>query len=263
MGKTTSSIDKELAEKLTAALTAEAESLFQIILDANLQVPLAALRNPALTEKHLLTLLKRQDLTEEIPERIFNRHKKSLSRSLLLALVKNPATSDVIFRTLVPHLYLFELVDFCYLPRIPSDRKMAAERYILKRLPTTPLGNKITLARRAPSNVVAELLKEAQPNLTEACLSSPRLKEAAIYKLLTGSRASAEIISMVARHSRWKNRPNLRLAILRNSRTPAIWYTLWLPKLSLPLLKQLATGQRLNPQQKQLVAKELKRRRGK
>lgn len=256
------SIDKELAEKLTSALTAEAEPLFQIILDADLKVPLAALRNPAITEKHLLALLKRQDLTEEIPERIFNRHKKSLSRPLLLSLVRNPATSDVIFRTLVSHLYLFELVDFCYLPRISSDRKMAAERCILQRLPTTPLGNKITLARRAPSNVVAELLKEGQPNLTEACLSSPRLKEAAIYKLLTGSRASSEIISMVARHSRWKNRPNLRLAILKNSRTPAIWYTLWLPKLTLPVLKQLAVGQRLNPRQKQLVQKELRRRGG-
>lgn len=262
MKKHPTSIDKHLAEKLTAALTAETDALFQIILDADLQIPLAALRNPAITEKHLLVLLKRHDLSEEIPERIFHRHKKSLSHALLLALVKNPATSDVIFRTLVAHLYLFELVDFCYLPRISSDRKIAAERQILQRLPTTPLGNKITLARRAPSNVVAELLKEGQPTLTEACLNSPRLKEAAIYKLLTSSRATAEIISMVARNNRWKNRPNLRLAILKNARTPAVWFTLWLPRLSLPVLKQLAVAQRLNPQQKQLLAKELKRRGG-
>ncbi len=253
-------IDKNKAEKLAAALTADSESLFQLIHDADLQVPLAALKNPAITEKHLLALLKRPDLTEEITGRIYRLQKKSVSHALLVALAKNPATSDVIFRSLVSHLYLFELVDFCYLPRLGSDRKVAAERAILQRLPTTPLGSKITLARRAPASIVAALLKEGQAPLTEACLDSPRLKEAAIYQLLTSSRASAEIISMIARHSRWKNRPNLQLAILRNSRTPNIWFTLWLPKLPLPVLKQLAAGQRLNFQQKQLVLAELKQR---
>jgi len=255
-------LNAELASKLQHALTAGQDALFQIILDPEQYIVAAALKNPALTEDHLLALLKRRDLKNEIPERIFQRHKKSLSHRLLLALVKNSATSDVIFRTLVPQLHLFELVDLCFLPGATPDRKFIAERNILQRLPTTPLGNKITLARRAPSAIVAELLKEGNSTLTEACLGSPRLKEAAIYQLLNSSRASADIISMIARHNRWQNRPNLRLAILRNSRTPAVWFTLWLPKLSLPLLKQLTSGQRLNPKQKLLVANELKRRGG-
>lgn len=130
----------------------------------------------------------------------------------------------------------------------------------MQRLPTTPLGSKITLARRATSNIVAELLKEGQPTLTEVCLSSPRLKEAAIYKFLTGPRAAAETISMIARSNRWQHRQNLRMAILRNPLTPEIWFTLWVPKLSLPLLKQMLAGQRLKPNQKLLVSNEMKRR---
>jgi len=255
-------IDPLLAEKLQQALTATEEELFQIVQESDLRVVTAALRNRSCNEDHLLALLKRRDLKEEICDRIFQRHKKALSHRLLLALVKCNACSDVTFRTLLPHLRLFELVDFCFLPGASIDRKVAAERKILQRLPTTPLGNKMTLARRASAPIVAELLKEANPSLTEACLGSPRIKEAAIFQLLNSSRASAEIISMVARHSRWKNRPNLQLAILKNSRTPAIWFTLWLPKLSLPVVKQLAAGQRLNPQQKQLVKKELKKRGG-
>jgi hypothetical protein len=157
-------------------------------------------------------------------------------------------------------LHLFELVDLCFLPGATPDQRLAAERTILQRLPTTPLGNKLTLARRATTAVVAELLKEGLPALTEVCLNSARLQEAAIFQFLNGPNASAETISLIARHSRWKQRPNLRLAILKNSRTPDIWFNLWLPKLSLPLLKQLRSGQKMNQGKKKLITAELERR---
>lgn len=251
---------QELAEKLIQALTAGNESLFQIILDPQLEVVTTALRNPHLNADHLLTLLKRRDLSEELLEKIHQRSGKKMSHSLVLALVKNPATADATVRALLPRLHLFELLDICFLPGSTTDRRINAERNILQRLPTTPLGSKITLARRAPANVVAELLKEGQPSLTEACLNSPRIKEAAIYQFLTGPRATAETISMVARHNRWQHRPNLRRAVLSNPHTPDIWFTLWLPKLSLPQLKQMRTGQRLKTGQKRLVTTELQRR---
>lgn len=262
MNKQEHPLNEDLATKLIHALTGNAESLFQSILDPDLEVISAALKNPALSEDHLLALLKRRDLSEDIPNKIYQRNKKKLSHRLMLAIVKNRATSDIIFRTLLPQLHLFELVDVCFLPGSTADRKLSAERNILQRLPTTPLGSKISLSRRASANVVTELLKEGNPLLTETCLSSPRLKEAAIYQLLTGSRATAEIISMIARHSRWNQRPNLRMAILRNNHTPEIWFTLWLPKLSLPILKQLAAGHKLTPPKKRLVTNELKRRTG-
>jgi len=253
-------IDSAQADKLLRALQASSEQLFQIILSPEPEVLLAALKNRALQEDHLVTLLKRKDLPEEIPERIFQRSRKSLSHKLLLALVKNPVTNESIFRTLLPQLHLFELLDLCCLPGATADRRLAAERNILQRLPTTPLGSKLSLARRASANIVAELLKEGQPQLTEACLGSSRLKEVAIFQFLGSSRASAETISQVARHQRWNQRPNLRLAILKNARTPAIWFQLWLPRLSLPLLKQLASAHKNNPRQTRLLTDELQRR---
>lgn len=250
----------EVAKKLIQALTAGNEALFQLILDANQDVLANILKNPHLSDDHLLALLKRQDLSTDLLERIYQRCSKSLSHRLILALVKNPATPDTLVRNLMPHLRLFELVDVCFLPGAAADKRLTAERNILQRLPTTPLGNKLTLARRAPANVVSELLKEGHPTLIEICLSSPRLKEAAIYQFLTGPTATAETISMVARHNRWQHRPNLRLAILRNPKTPDVWFTLWLPKLSLPIIKQMLSSQRLRPNQKHLVNNELKRR---
>ncbi|PLY02709.1 MAG: hypothetical protein C0623_03515, partial [Desulfuromonas sp.] len=62
--------------------------------------------------------------------------------------------------------------------------------------------------------------------------------------------------------SKWKNRPNLRLAMLKNRNTPAVWFTLFLPNLKTTDLNNLLMSKRLNPAQKKLVQGELKKRGG-
>jgi len=293
MDNSISNYDLNFVKKLQHGLTAEAEELFQLILDSDLEFLQTLLKNPQVNEDHLLALLKRRDLSEELINAIHKKHKhsishrlvlalvknpvtsgtlirnllpqlrlfeNSISHRLVLALVKNPVTSGTLIRNLLPQLRLFELVDLIYLPGATPDQKLAAERTIQQRLPTTPLGNKITLARRGTANMVAELLKDGHPQLFEVCLSNPRLKEAAIYQFLRGATASAETISMVARHSRWNQRPNLRLAILKNTKTPVIWFTLWLPKMHRHIMKQLLAGCRSNPKRKYLIEVELKKR---
>lgn len=253
-------LNSNLAARLAEALSAGSERLFQLILDPSEEVIRALLRNPRTDEEHLMALLKRRDLSEEIPRLVYQRHRAKLSRPLLLALVKNPMTPGSIIRNLLPHLRIFELVDLCFLPGVTGDQRLAAERSIMQRLPTTPVGNKITLARRATSMVVGELLKEGDARTMKACLNSPRLKEAAVFQFLNGSTATATTISMVARHSRWSQRPNLRLAILKNRHTPQIWFTLWLPHLPIATINQLLAGRRLSLTHKNLVQAELKRR---
>ena len=262
MKKQTSGLNPDFLKKSQAGLTANTEEIYQLILDPDCNFLKTLLRNPHINEDHILALLKRRDLSEELISSIFNINKQSLSHRMILALVRNPAAPGTLIRNLLPQLRLFELVDLCYLPGVTPDQKLAAERTILQRLPTTPLGNKITLARRGTANIVAELIKEGQPQLFEACLSSPRLREAAIYQFLRGATASAETISMVARHNRWNQRPNLRLAILKNLKTPEIWFTLWLAKIPAHILKQLQGNYRAQPARKRLIEIELKKRGG-
>jgi len=262
MEKQSADLNPDFVNKLQIGLTASAEELFQLILDPDCCFLNTLLKNPHINEDHLLALLKRRDLSEELINSIYKKHKQSLSHRTILALVKNTAASGTLIRNLLPTLRSFELVDLCYLPGATPDQKLAAERTILQRLPTTPLGNKITLARRGTANIVAALLKEGQSQLFEVCLSSPRLKEAAVFQFLRGATASAETISMVARHDRWKQRPNLQLAILKNTKTPDIWFTLWLPKLPVPILKQLQLSFKANPSKKRLVETEWKKRGG-
>ncbi len=253
-------LDIALTKRLKMALTATSDQLFQLILESDFEILKTLLHNPNLSDEHLLTLLKRRDLSEDIPKLIHQRRKNNLSHQLILALVKNPVTPGSLVRNLLPNLRIFELVDLCFIPGVTPDQRLAAERTIIQRLPTTPVGNKITLARRATSIVVGELLKEGDSRTIEVCLNSPRLKEAAVFQLLNSVAATATTISMVARHSRWSQRPNLQMATLKNRHTPGIWFSLWLPSLPTTAINQLLANRRMSKQQKDLVQAELKRR---
>ncbi len=255
-------LDPELAKRLHHALTAGVEELFQVINDPASEVLRTTLKNKNLNEDHLLALLKRVDLTEDLLRSIYNYEQQNQSRQLKKALVKNPNTPGPITLSLLPHLYLFELVDLCFMPGVTPDQKISAERTIIQRLPEVELGNKITLSRRATADVVGAILKEGDSRLVSACLNNSRLKEVAILQFINSSKAKADSISAIARHSKWKNRPNLRMAILKNRNTPDIWFTLFLPQLKTNDLNNLIISRKLKPQQKKLVQGELRRRGG-
>jgi hypothetical protein len=255
-----SGIDTEQGKRLYKALTATADELFQVILDPEMQILQSALKNQNLTEDHLLTMLKRRDLTEDFLKKVYQVERFKASHRLQLGLTKNPVTPGPVVLALLPYLHLFELVDLCLIPGVTPDQKFAAERAILQRLPNIELGNKMTLARRATATVVGEILKVGESRLVEICLGSPRLREVAVLQFINGASSTAETISIIARHQKWKSRPNLRLAILKNRRTPAIWFTLFLPQLRTPDVRNILVSPRLNPAQKKLVQDELKGR---
>ncbi|MBC7962059.1 MAG: hypothetical protein H7Y05_03870 [Steroidobacteraceae bacterium] len=245
-------IDQNLSQRLRAALTADKDQLFTVVQDASGDVLLAVLRNPALDEQHLLTLLKRRGL-DEIPAAIYNNKRLLESYKVKFELVRHPETPSHIVLTLLPLLYIFDLLKLCQMPGIIADVHLGAERNIIRLLPVQPLGNKLTLARRGSAAVVEALLREGVPSVVEACLDNPYLKEGSLYQFLSSAQATAENVSIVARSSRWKGRPNIRLAILKNPRTPAIWFTMFLPGLPAVTLRYLLASPRLTFAQKELV----------
>lgn len=259
---TATPFDPELARRLHRALTAGGEELHQVLLDPSREVVRSALKNRHLGEEHLLALLKRRDLGEELLRSIYQLDITADSHRLRVALVQNPDTPGSMVLALLPRLHLFELVDLCYLPGVTPDQKFAAERAILQRLPTTELGNRMTVARRATAAVVGAILKEGDARLMEICLASPRLREVDILQFLNGPAATAETISLIARHPRWQLRPNLRLAILKHQRTPDVWYVQFLPGMRAPDVRNLLASKRLGARQKKLVEEELRRREG-
>ncbi|GAM09203.1 hypothetical protein OR1_01477 [Geobacter sp. OR-1] len=253
-------LDQDVVKRLNEAITAGSDQLFSVLQDPVADVVKTALRNPLLQEAHLLALLGRRDLHEDVLRSIGNTKIAKESHAVKMAIAHHPATPASQLSEIFPHLYLFDLVTLCTLPGITHDQKIAAERSIIQRLPVTPLGNKITLAHRATAAVVEQLLMEADPRVLSACLDNPRLKEGAVFKFLRSSVSTAESISLIARHPRWKNMPNLRLAILTNPRTPLVWFTNWLHTFKTSEVRNIYNSQRLSQMQRREVLSELERR---
>jgi hypothetical protein len=241
-----------LADALLEALTADEDRLFSVIQDSREEVLLAALRNPSFDQQHLLTLLKRRELGSVISA-LYAGKRHIEAYAVKYALVAHPDTPPHIAQTLLPLLYLFDLLKLCHIPGVSADMRLAAERKIVQQIPTQPLGNKLTLARRGTPAILDSLLREGVLAVLEACLANSHLKEGSLHQFLTSSYATAESVSMVARSSRWKSRPNIRLAILKNPRTPLIWFTTLLPGLSAATLRDLLASPRLTSAQKDLV----------
>lgn len=253
-------LDPELSRRLHRALTCGKEELFEALLDPAMEVLRAALRNPALDDNHLLALLGRRDLTEELLKAVAAHDLVTGNHKLTVALIHNPGTPAGIALSLLPRLYLFELVTITELPGTTPDQRLAAERAIIQRLPTTPLGNRITLARRATAPVLDALMKEGDVRVVEPCLANPRLKEASVFQLVSASRSSTDAIAAVARHPRWANRPNLKAAMLRNPSTPATLFTTLLAAAPVMELRNLLASGRLGQERKRLIQEELRRR---
>lgn len=252
--------DPALAGRLRQALTASEEQLFGLVGDPSMAVLANLLKNPTLGEEHLLALLKRRDLSEDLLKSVHRHPLTGSSHRVKLELVKNPQTPAPVALTLLPHLFLFELLDLCLLPGTTPDQRYAAERQLIQRLPTTELGQKLTLARRSGGAILEALVTAGDKPVLEIALDSPRLRELALLKFLRSGRATAETISLIARHPRWSQRKSLQQAILKHRRTPAIWYTLWLPRLKAGELRALMQGRTLGMNQKKLVEAELAKR---
>ena len=152
-------IDYATATLLHTALTGTGDALLALLQDSSLEVVQAALKNPALSESHLLALLQRQDLSEEIIKSICKAAITEASHRVKVRRCRSSATPAHQLAVILPQLYLFELLKICYLPQVSPDQKLAAERVIIQRLPVTPLGNQLTLARRATPRILEALLK--------------------------------------------------------------------------------------------------------
>ena len=253
-------LDTATAQMLHKALTQSGEGLLQTVQQAPQEILQAALRNPALAENHLSALLKRRDLGENLIKNICKLSLTESNHNLKLAIARHPNTPAPQLLAILPQLHLFELLNLCLLSEITPDQKVAAERAIIQRLPLTPLGNRLALARRATSALLEALMKEGDPRIVEICLANPRLKEGTLFQFVRSGAATAETISMVARSPRWQNRPTLREAVLSNPKTPLVWFTLWLPGMKLPEIKRLVLSNRLTPAQKKAVEERLKGR---
>lgn len=206
----------DLFRRVQRARSQSADERRDLAFDAADDVLNALLDNEEATEDELTVIVRRRDVNVEILRRLAGDKRLLDSHRLRRMLVLNPKLPASAGLRLVSGLFLFDLVTVLITPAIPMEIKTAAENAILQQYQGIPLGQKITLARRAAGGrLLPMLLNDSSGEVVRAALNNPFLTEnvvsTAVWK--TGHQ---HVVGIIAESPRWVTRRNVKLALLRN-----------------------------------------------
>jgi hypothetical protein len=199
---------------------ASAASLTEAVRSTSHEVQAEAASDPLLTEDLALVLLKQSDLPSHVLDRLSRNSGVMKSRKVKVALIEHTRTPRHISLPMVRHLFTFDLMRVALTPVVPADIKMAAEESLINRLERLSQGERLSLARRASGRVAAVLLLDVESRVIHAALENSRLTESAVIKALMRRNAPEVFVSAVCHHSKWSPRREIRVALLRNRKTP-------------------------------------------
>lgn len=244
--------------ELRSASGEELVRLIHLALPAELS-PL--LENPALSEDTLCLVLQRKDLPREFLEEILIRRHFLKSYRVKKALAFHPHTPRTEGFRLLKVLYLMDLVQFSLSPGVLPDLKIKAEEQVVAKLPQLPLGQKITLARRASARIAGALLAEGNPPVVKAALGNPNLSEAQVLRVLSRGKVPPVVVQSIAHHEKWSHIYNVRIALVRQPATTLSTILSYLPELTVSDLNQLVAPGILPENLRHYLQAEIERRR--
>ncbi len=108
-------------EKVTLARRGTGRIAANLLLGSDRELRLAALENPFLGEAHLLKILSRRDVDDDLIEIVASHPKWTQRYSIRLALVRHPLTTFTRVRKFVPNLTVSDLNVIC------QDRRISEE----------------------------------------------------------------------------------------------------------------------------------------
>jgi hypothetical protein len=231
----------ELDKEVERARTSASDALTELLYHHVPKVLLALLENPSFDEQKVCLLLARKDLPAEVLEEIGTRKNLLKSYAVRKSLLFHPRTPRLIGLRLLRDLHLMDLVQFTLSSAVSVEIKRQAEGQIVGRMPQLPLGQKITLARRASGYVAGALVAEGHPLVLRVALDNPFLTEANVLKALAREKVPVAVVQALCKHPKWSQIYNVRLALVRNPSTPLAKILAFLPEITVNDLGELAS----------------------
>ncbi len=212
------------------------QQLPQHLREADAETLLALVRAhlPDLDARDARAVLRNPFAGVEVIELLLGRQRLTAAYEVRQALVRHPATPQAASLRLAPGLFWRDLLEVSLDYRLAPVLRRTAERYLVERLPALTLGEKISLARRAGTRVLTQLRAEPNLRVLTALLENPRSTEGTILPLVSRAGTPPEVLTRIAEDRRWGVRYSVRLALARNSNTPA--------SVSLKLLRGFKRG---------------------
>jgi hypothetical protein len=206
--------------KKARAATADEKDIAAYVHDPSPRVIRALLGNSLLTTEDVLIILKRKDLPPDIFNTISRDKRWSETYDVQLALARNPKSPLSVSLTMARNLRIFDLEEITRSHFIPLVLRHKVEAIISERIPTMPLGNKKTLARKAAGGVLLALLRDTDTEVVRLCLNNPHITEGYLFKVISRKDTVAETIRLIAEHPAWSSRSLIRFSLARNEHTP-------------------------------------------
>ena len=202
------------------AAAASEDDIARYLHDPSPRVIRALLENRRLAEEDVLIIVKRKNLSSDILEKVFKDKRWAESYPIRLAIARNPRSPLSVSITISRYLRLFDLEEITRSAFIPLVFRHKVEMIINERIPTMPLGNKKTLAKKAAGSVLLKLLLDADAEVVKLCLSNPHITEGHLFKVISRTDIRGETIRMIAEHPNWSSRSLIRFSLARNAHTP-------------------------------------------
>jgi hypothetical protein len=225
----------------------------------NLQATAA---DAGLSQDVALSLLSRPDLSAEVLEQLGKNSSVLKHRRVKLALVEHPKTPRHVSLPMVRQLYTFDLMQVALTPVVPADIKVAADEALSNRMGTISSGEKLSLAHRASGRVAGELLLDAEARIVHAALQNPRITESSIVRALLRHEASGAFVEAVCHHPQWSLRREVRVALLRNEKTPMARAVEFARAMPAEQVREILHSSRLPEQIKAYLRRDLENRGG-
>src|SRR6266852_273212 len=220
----------------------------------------SAAADKRLTEDLALALLQRRDLPAAAIEAMVKNGAVMKHRSVINAVVVHPHAPRHVSLPIIRRLFAFELMNIALTPAVFADIKKFAEGVLVSRLENTTPGERMSLAKRSSPAVAAALLLDPERRVMEATLQNPRITEAAIVKALMRDDAPQHLIDTVCHDPKWSLRREIRIALLRNEKTPLAPALAFAEYMSSAALRQVLNNSRLRPNVKSYLIKMLEDR---
>ncbi len=202
-------------------------------------------------------LAKKKSTSQEVLGLLANDIRFKDSYKLKLVICKNPKTPQKITLSLLKYLRIFDLGDITKDQNIPINLRQKIEYMISEKIPSLPSGIKIALAKRANINIIVTLLERGDKRVISNCLDSPILTEGHLCNVINKPVTKPLLIKMIAEHTKWSLRYQIRFALLRNFNTPMPLVTKFISKMKLSDLKELYSDRNLPTSTKPFIYREL------
>ena len=138
---------------------------------------------------------------------------------ILGAVAQNPRTPVRLALALLGQLPWGELAAVAGSLRVAIPLRSRAEALLRDQLADMRAGDRIAFARRATPALLPVILRDADRRVLDSALDNPRLQPAILAAAIGAERAQRAFFEAVAR-SRWLDDYRVRLALVRQPRTP-------------------------------------------